>query len=129
MEDEHEFFRGASAALQQALQNWNERTLIFQKRADFPKFKKKVAREFPSSARLRGRQPERSVKVPKMGWMRYRKCGGAWGSEEHHYQRIRWQVVRVIQRAEVQRAAPIDVSGRYGLGRSQLRNPIQRAKS
>jgi len=47
-------------------------------------------------------------------------------SQQRNCQRIRWQVVRLgANRARGRDAtAPINISGRHGLGRSQLRNPV-----
>ena len=96
---EHEFLSEVPAqALQQALQNLERGyTNFFQKQADFPKFKKKGQREsFRSSARLQGRQRERTCQSPQ-DWLDAlpQVAGCAWRSEEHHDQRILRQVVRV----------------------------------
>jgi putative transposase len=81
---EHEFLSEVPAqALQQALKNLERAyTNFFQKRADFPMFKKKGQREsfrVPQSFEVDNQNGR--VKVPKMGWMRYRKShdvlGGA----------------------------------------------------
>jgi putative transposase len=73
---EHRFLSDVPAqALQQALKNLERAyTNFFQKRADFPKFKKKNQRE---SFRIpQGFEVDNSngrIKLPKVGWMRYRK--------------------------------------------------------
>jgi putative transposase len=62
-------------ALQQSLKNLERAyTNFFEKRADFPKFKKKVNGRVSvfRKALLLDNQNGR-VEVPKMGWMRYRK--------------------------------------------------------
>ena len=67
---EHPFLSEVPAqALQQALKNLERAySNFFQKRADFPKFKKKGQREeFPSPARLRGRQRERAHQTAEDG--------------------------------------------------------------
>ena len=81
---EHEFLSEVPAqALQQALKNLERAyTNFFQKRADFPKFKKKGQREsFRVPQGFKVDNGNGRVKVPKMGWMRYRKSqdvlGGA----------------------------------------------------
>ena len=73
---EHQFLSEVPAqALQQALQNLERAyTNFFQKRADFPKFKKKGQREsFRVPQGFEVDNGNGRVKVPKMGWMRYRK--------------------------------------------------------
>ena len=73
---EHQFLSEVPAqALQQALQNLERAyTNFFQKRADFPKFKKKGQREsFRVPQGFEVDNQNGRVKVPKMGWMRYRK--------------------------------------------------------
>jgi len=73
---EHEFLSEVPAqALQQALKNLERAyTNFFQKRADFPKFKKKGQREsFRVPQGFEVDNGNGRVKVPKMGWMRYRK--------------------------------------------------------
>src|SRR5882762_489130 len=73
---EHQFLSEVPAqALQQALQNLvRAYTNFFQKRADFPKFKKKGQREsFRVPQGFKVDNQNGRVKVPKMGWMRYRK--------------------------------------------------------
>ena len=73
---EHEFLSEVPAqALQQALKNLERAyTNFFQKRADFPKFKKKGQREsFRVPQGFEVDNQNGRVKVPKMGWMRYRK--------------------------------------------------------
>jgi putative transposase len=61
--------------LQQALKNLERAyTNFFEKRADFPKFKKKGRREsfrIPQGFALDNQNGR--VQIPKMGWMRYRK--------------------------------------------------------
>jgi putative transposase len=73
---QHPFLSEVPAqALQQALKNLERAySNFFQKRADFPKFKKKGRREsfrIPQGFQLDN--PNGRVQVPKMGWMRYRK--------------------------------------------------------
>ncbi len=73
---EHQFLSEVPAqALQQALKNLERAyTNFFQKRADFPKFKKKGQREsFRVPQGFEVDNQNGRVKVPKMGWMRYRK--------------------------------------------------------
>jgi len=73
---EHEFLSEVPAqALQQALKNLERAyTNFFQKRADFPKFKKKGQREsFRVPQGFEVDNGNGRVKVPKMGWIRYRK--------------------------------------------------------
>ncbi len=73
---EHQFLSEVPAqALQQALQNLERAyTNFFQKRADFPKFKKKGQREsFRVPQGFEVDNQNGRVKVPKMGWMRCRK--------------------------------------------------------
>ena len=73
---EHAFLSEVPAqALQQALKNLERAyTNFFQKRADFPKFKKKGQREsFRVPQGFEVDNGNGRVKVPKMGWMRYRK--------------------------------------------------------
>ena len=73
---EHEFLSEVPAqALQQALKNLERAyTNFFQKRAEFPKFKKKGQREsFRVPQGFEVDNGNGRVKVPKMGWMRYRK--------------------------------------------------------
>src|SRR5467141_2435890 len=73
---EHEFLSEVPAqALQQALQNLERGyTNFFQKQADFPKFKKKGQREsFRVPQGFQVDNENGRVKVPKIGWMRYRK--------------------------------------------------------
>jgi putative transposase len=73
---EHEFLSDAPAqALQQALKNL-ERAYknFFEKRADFPKFKKKGRREsFRVPQGFEVDSANGRIKLPKLGWMRYRK--------------------------------------------------------
>jgi len=67
---EHPFLSDAPAqALQQSLKNLERAyTNFFEKRADFPKFKKiRSAGEFPYPARLCARQPERASRSPEDG--------------------------------------------------------------
>jgi putative transposase len=73
---EHEFLSAVPAqALQQALKNLERAyTNFFQKRADFPKFKKKGQREsfrIPQGFEVDNQNGR--IKLPKLGWMRYRK--------------------------------------------------------
>ena len=73
---EHQFLSEVPAqALQQALQNLERAyTNFFQKRADFPKFKKKGQREsFRVPQGFEVDNGNGRIKLPKMGWMRYRK--------------------------------------------------------
>ena len=83
---EHPFLSEVPAqALQQALKNL-ERAYrnFFQKRADFPKFKKKGQREsfrIPQGFQLDN--PNGRVQVPKMGWMRYRKSQDVLGQAKN----------------------------------------------
>ena len=73
---EHPFLSDVPAqALQQALKNLDRGYAnYFQKRADFPKFKKKGQ---PQSFRIpQGFEVDNQngrIKLPKLGWMRYRK--------------------------------------------------------
>jgi putative transposase len=73
---EHEFLSNVPAQTsQQALKNLERAyTNFFQKPADFPKFKKKGQREnfrFPQGFEVDNQN--RGIKLPKLGWMRYRK--------------------------------------------------------
>ncbi len=73
---EHEFLSDVPAqALQQALKNLERAyTNFFQKRADYPKFKKKGQREsfrIPQGFEVDNQNGR--IKLPKLGWMRYRK--------------------------------------------------------
>jgi putative transposase len=73
---EHEFLSDVPAqALQQALKNLERAyTNFFQKRADFPKFKKKGQREsfrIPQGFEVDNQNGR--IKLPKLGWMRYHK--------------------------------------------------------
>jgi putative transposase len=73
---EHQFLSEVPAqALQQALKNLERAyTNFFQKRADFPRFKKKGQCEsfrIPQGFEVDSQNGR--VKIPKMGWMRYRK--------------------------------------------------------
>ena len=73
---EHEFLAAVPAqALQQSLKNLERAyTNFFQKRADFPKFKKKGQREsfrIPQGFEIDNRNGR--IKLAKLGWMRYRK--------------------------------------------------------
>ena len=79
---EHQFLSDVPAqALQQALKNLERAyTNFFKKRADFPKFKKKGQREsfrIPQGFEVDNQNGR--VKVPKIGWMRYRKSQDVWG--------------------------------------------------
>ena len=73
---EHEFLSAVPAqALQQSLKNLERAyTNFFRKRADFPKFKKKGQREsfrIPQAFVIDNQNGR--IKLPKLGWMRYRK--------------------------------------------------------
>jgi putative transposase len=73
---EHEFLSNLPAqALQQSLKNLERAyTNFFQKRADFPKFKKKGQREsfrIPQGFEIDNQNGR--IKLAKLGWMRYRK--------------------------------------------------------
>jgi putative transposase len=73
---EHEFLSDVPAqALQQALKNLERAyTNFFQKRAHFPKFKKKGQREsfrIPQGFEVDNQNGR--LKLPKLGWMRYHK--------------------------------------------------------
>jgi putative transposase len=73
---EHEFLSNVPAqALQQSLKNLERAyTNFFQKRADFPKFKKKGQREsfrIPQGFEIDNQNGR--IKLAKLGWMRYRK--------------------------------------------------------
>ena len=73
---EQEFLSNVPAqALQQSLKNLERAyTNFFQKRADFPKFKKKGQREsfrIPQGFEIDNQNGR--IKLPKLGWMRYRK--------------------------------------------------------
>jgi len=73
---EHEFLSDVPAqALQQSLKNLERAyTNFFRKRADFPKFKKKGQREsfrIPQGFEIDNQNGR--IKLPKLGWMRYRK--------------------------------------------------------
>jgi len=73
---EHEFLSAVPAqALQQSLKNLERAyTNFFRKRADFPKFKKKGQREsfrIPQGFEIENQNGR--IKLPKLGWMRYRK--------------------------------------------------------
>ena len=73
---EHEFLSDVPAqALQQALKNLERAyTNFFQKRADFPKFKKKGQREsFRMPQGFEVDNQNGRIKLPKLGWMRYHK--------------------------------------------------------
>ena len=73
---EHEFLSNVPAqALQQSLKNLERAyTNFFQKRADFPKFKKKGQREsFRIPQGFEADNQNGRIKLPKLGWMRYRK--------------------------------------------------------
>jgi putative transposase len=83
---EHEFLSEVPAqALQQALKNLERAyTNFFQKRADFPKFKKKAQREsFRVPQGFEVDNQNGRVKVPKMGWMRYRKSQDVLGEAKN----------------------------------------------
>jgi putative transposase len=72
-------------ALQQSLKNLARAyTNFFEKRADFPKFKKKGQREsfrIPQGFALDNQNGR--VEVPKMGWMRYRKSQDVLGEAKN----------------------------------------------
>ena len=73
---EHQFLSAVPAqALQQSLKNLERAyTNFFRKRADFPKFKKKGQREsfrIPQAFEIDNQNGR--IKLPKLGWMRYRK--------------------------------------------------------
>jgi putative transposase len=73
---QHQFLSDVPAqALQQALQNLERAyTNFFQKRADFPKFKKKGQREsfrIPQGFEVDNQNGR--IKLPKLGWLRYHK--------------------------------------------------------
>jgi putative transposase len=73
---EHQFLSDVPAqALQQALKNLERAyTNFFQKRADFPKFKKKGQREsfrIPQGFEVDNQNGR--IKLPKLGWTRYHK--------------------------------------------------------
>lgn len=83
---EHEFLCNVpSQALQQALKNLERAyTNFFQKRADFPKFKKKGQREsfrIPQGFEVDNQNGR--IKVPKVGWMRYRKSQDVLGEAKN----------------------------------------------
>jgi putative transposase len=83
---EHEFLSDVPAqALQQALKNLERAyTNFFQKRADFPKFKKKGQREsFRVPQGFEVDNENGRVKVPKMGWMCYRKSQDVLGEAQN----------------------------------------------
>ncbi len=85
------------------------------------------ARELPYPTRLRDRQPKRTNQtaktrldaLPQVSRLPRR-------SLQRHGQRILWQVVRLGSNGARGRdaTAPINISGRHGLGRSQLRNAV-----
>jgi len=73
---EHEFLSDVPAqALQQALKNLERAyTNFFQKRGGFPKFKKKGQREsFRTPQGFAVDNQNGRIKLPKLGWLRYRK--------------------------------------------------------
>jgi putative transposase len=83
---EHEFLSDVPAqALQQALKNLQRAyTNFFKKRADFPKFKKKGQREsfrIPQGFEVHNQNGR--IKVPKVGWMRYRKSQDVLGEAKN----------------------------------------------
>ena len=83
---EHEFLSDVPAqALQQALKNLERAyTNFFQKRADFPKFKKKGQREsFRVPQGFKVDNENGRVKAPKIGWMRYRKSQDVLGEAKN----------------------------------------------
>jgi len=83
---EHEFLSDVPAqALQQALKNLERAyTNFFQKRADFPKFKKKGQREsFRMPQGFEVDNQNGRIKLPKLGWMRYHKSQDILGEASH----------------------------------------------
>jgi putative transposase len=83
---EHQFLSEVPAqALQQALKNLERAySNFFQKRANFPKFKKKGQRasfRIPQGFLLDN--PNGRVQIPKMGWMRYRKSQDVLGQAKN----------------------------------------------
>ncbi len=83
---EHEFLSDVPAqALQQALKNLERAyTNFFQKRADFPKFKKKGPREsFRIPQGFEVHSENGRVQLPKIGWMRYRKSQDVLGEPKN----------------------------------------------
>lgn len=83
---EHHFLSEVPAqALQQALKNLERAyTNFFQKRADFPKFKKKGQREsFRVPQGFEVDNGNGRIKLPKMGWMRYRKSQEVLGAAKN----------------------------------------------
>jgi putative transposase len=83
---EHEFLSDVPAqALQQALKNLERAyTNFFQKRADFPKFKKKGQHEsfrIPQGFEVDSQNGR--IKLPKLGWMRYRKSQDVLGEAKN----------------------------------------------
>jgi putative transposase len=83
---EHGFLSDVPAqALQQSLKNLERAyTNFFQKRADFPKFKKKGQREsfrIPQGFEVDNQNGR--IKVPKAGWMRYRKSQNVLGEPKN----------------------------------------------
>jgi len=83
---EHEFLSDVPAqALQQALKNLERAyTNFFQKRADFPKFKKKGQREsFRIPQGFEVDSENGRVQLPKIGWMRYRKSQDVLGEPKN----------------------------------------------
>lgn len=83
---EHEFLSDVPAqALQQALKNLERAyTNFFQKRANFPKFKKKGQCEsFRIPQGLEVDNQNGRIKVPKVGWMRYRKSQDVLGEAKN----------------------------------------------
>jgi putative transposase len=128
---EHPFLSDVPAqALQQALKNLERAYANFyQKRAGFPKFKKKGQ---PQSFRVpQGFEVDNQngcIKLPKLGWMRYRKSRDILGEPKRHRQRVLRQVVRLSPNGTRSRnaAASAHVSRRVGLGHRQIGNPVQR---
>lgn len=83
---EHTFLSDVPAqALQQALKNLERAyTNFFQKRADFPKFKKKSQRNgfrIPQGFQVDSKNGR--VKLPKLGWMRYRRSQDVLGEAKN----------------------------------------------
>src|ERR1700674_1643214 len=83
---EHTFLSDVPAqALQQALKNLERAyTNFFQKRADFPKFKKKSQRNgfrIPQGFQVDSKNGR--VTLPKLGWMRYRRSQDVLGEAKN----------------------------------------------
>lgn len=83
---EHSFLSDVPAqALQQTLKNLERAyTNFFQKRADFPKFKKKGRREsFRIPQGFEVDNENGRIKLPKIGWVRYRKSQDVLGEAKN----------------------------------------------